>query len=171
MHQRHSQWQRIFSSHTNTTCNHKWGVHYWNVSLAVAPPHYCGQNITHNFCIYLVLKPERSVLGHWILKAVCFYKEFQSRACCIGYVLTRFISWVWTMSSTKMADSWSGLRASPKENLKERSLLQGYEEDLKRNQVGGLEWNKKHLSKNELNAPVHHMEMGLWVCCKKYKSK
>lgn len=43
------------------------------------------------------------------------------------------------MSSTKMADSWSGLRASPKENLKERSLLQGYEEDLKRNQVGGLE--------------------------------
>lgn len=62
------------------------------------------------------------------------------------------------MSSTKMADSWSGLRASPKENLKERSLLQGYEKDLKRNQVGGLERNKKHLSKNKLNAPVHHME-------------
>lgn len=47
------------------------------------------------------------------------------------------------MSSTSIAVSWSGLRASPKENLKERGLLQGYENEFKRNKVGGLQKNKK----------------------------
>lgn len=36
--------------------------------------------------------------------------------------LTKLISWVWTMSSTNIADSCRGLRASPKENLKDNLL-------------------------------------------------
>jgi len=81
-------------------------------------------------------------MSHLLTEMSRCFKEFWSEDYFISSVLTKFISCVWTMSSTRMAVSWSGLRASPKENLKERGLLQAYENELNGN-ISGLQKNKK----------------------------